>query len=504
MANNATRADLLRGGCPAPFYDVKQFGFDGFIDGRFCAPYGQLVCCLPCPLTDFLYPESFNTSYRVAEALNVAGLICLVILLITYLVLPADKTRRHYLSYCLIIAAILMALGFVIPFGAQPEQCYDEITPNDMYSSLTCAFSGAFLISGGMSMAVWIFIRALSMHLQICWDVTPGKKFFYWAQGLGWSVAATFFTITITITGVSFRFGDVCHVNAEHSMKDFWGPLLAISGAAMVIQVATFVYCIKVYLQNMFSDDKTETQSSAGLPSYTTSLRNRSARAVYRRVRKVLYLQWRGITIVVFILVDVIFFSIVFIWLNSVTSHATDNVEELYPYIMCLMDNPTNPKPCFPLGQDMAVDQSTVTAILMMLSIAGLQVFFLLGRWSMVVGWRDLIRSKFSKNREFVSLDARHPTEDIRQFELKNFDEPQSPPNAYNTPGLASYAMGNARSDTPEHFHKEFQRDYKSPTLSFSTPRPQSRVATHVDWDPRSSMARGGLGLHPPDYDSKI
>jgi hypothetical protein len=84
-----------------------------------------------------------------------------------------------------------------------------------------------------------VFIRALSMHLQICWDVTPGKKFFYWAQGLGWSVAACFFTITITITGVSFRFGDVCHVNAAHSMKDFWGPLLAIAGAAMVIQIAT-------------------------------------------------------------------------------------------------------------------------------------------------------------------------------------------------------------------------------------------------------------------------
>jgi hypothetical protein len=84
-----------------------------------------------------------------------------------------------------------------------------------------------------------VFIRALSMHLQICWDVTPGKKFFYWAQGLGWSVAATFFTITITITGVSFRFGDVCHVNPAHSMSDFWGPLLAIAGAAMLIQVAT-------------------------------------------------------------------------------------------------------------------------------------------------------------------------------------------------------------------------------------------------------------------------
>jgi hypothetical protein len=74
-------------------------------------------------------------------------------------------------------------LGFVIPLGANPQQCYNEITPNDMYTSLACAFSGAFLISGGLSMAVWsmclletavqnpanngiVFIRALSMlHL---------------------------------------------------------------------------------------------------------------------------------------------------------------------------------------------------------------------------------------------------------------------------------------------------------------------------------------------------
>ncbi|KAH7399291.1 hypothetical protein BKA66DRAFT_407056 [Pyrenochaeta sp. MPI-SDFR-AT-0127] len=502
---NTTLSSQLRGLCPAPFYDAANFGLDGFVPGRFCAPVEQikkgLFCCLPCPLTDYLYPSDFNRWYRAAEALNVAGLICMIFLMITFIVLPAEKTRRHYLSYCLIIAASLMALGFVIPFGAQPEQCYDEITPNDMYSSLTCAFSGAFLISGGLSMAVWIFIRALSMHLQICWDVTPGKKFFYWAQGLGWSVAATFFTITITITGVSFRFGDVCHVNAVHSMKDFWGPLLAIAGAAMVIQIATFAYCIKVYLQNMFSDDQTETQSSAGLPSYTTSVRTRSARAVYRRVRKVLWLQWRGITIVVFILVDVIFFSVVFIWLNSLTTHAKDNVAELRPYLLCLMQNPTKPDPCFPLGQDIAIDQSTVIAILMMLSIAGLQCFILLLRWSMITGWIEFFKGKFSKNGEFVSLDAKNYTGNPRNYELKKF-EPQPPPSALTPPGIASY--NNFRSDTPDYFNKETQREYRSPTLSFSSPRPQSRAATQVEWDPRSSHARGGLGLHPPDFEDKI
>lgn len=355
-------------------------------------------------------------------------------------------------------------------------------------------------------MAVWIFIRALSMHLQICWDVTPGKRFFYWAQGLGWAVVATFFTITITITGVSFRFGDVCHVNAAHSMKDFWGPLLAIAGAAMIIQIATFVYCIKVYLQNMFSDDHTETQSSAGLPSYTTSVRTRSARAVYRRVRKVLWLQWRGITVVVFILVDVIFFSIVFIWLNSLTTHARENVNELMPFLFCLVKSPTDPSPCYKIGQELAVNESTVIAVLMMLSVAGIQVFALLCRGSMFTGWYELFRNKFSKNREFVSLDAKHAAQNPRNYELKKFENNtlQAPERvASPPPDIAGYS--NFRSDTPEYFHKETQREYRSPTQSFSAPRPPSRAAApQVDWDPRSTHARGGLGLHPPEYDSKF
>jgi hypothetical protein len=212
------------------------------------------------------------------------------------------------------------------------------------------------------------------MHLQICWDVMPGKRFFYWAQGLGWTVAAAFFTSTITVTGVSFRFGDVCHVNSSDSMKDFWGPLLAIAGAATVVQLTTFAYCIKVYLKNMWSDEKTETQSSAGLPSYTTSVRTRSARAVYRRVSKVVWLQWRGITVVVFILVDVIFFSVVFVYLNAVETHAVDDLDKATPYLLCLMSNPTKPDSCFELGQALFVNQSTVIAVLLMLSVS--QPFF--------------------------------------------------------------------------------------------------------------------------------
>jgi hypothetical protein len=107
---------------------------DVVVDGRFCAPISKgAVCCLPCPMTDFLYPQGkdyyclhiessalnildFNTYYRAAEALNVVGLILLVFLLVSFLILPAEKTRRHYLSYCLIVAAIFMAVSLHLAY----------------------------------------------------------------------------------------------------------------------------------------------------------------------------------------------------------------------------------------------------------------------------------------------------------------------------------------------------------------------------------------------------
>ncbi|KAF2442531.1 hypothetical protein P171DRAFT_69069 [Karstenula rhodostoma CBS 690.94] len=505
---NTTLSSPLRGRCPAPFYDAANFGFGGFVEGRFCAPIPNMGdCCLPCPSTDYLYPEDFNKWYRAAEALNLAGLVCMVFLLLSFICLPAEQTRRHYLSYCLIVAAMFLALGFVIPFGARPEQCYDEITPNDMYSSLTCAFSGAFIIAGGMSIAVWIFIRALSMHLQICWDVMPGMRFFYWAQGLGWTVAAVFFTATITVTGVSFRFGDVCHVNAAHSLSDFWGPLLAIAGAATLVQLATFAYCIKVYLQSMWTDDKTETQSSMGLPSYTNSVKTRSPRAIYRRVRKVVYLQWRGITIVVFILVDVVFFSIVFIWLNSITTHATDDLQLAMPFLVCLISNPVDHEVCSPLAEALFVNKSTVIAILIMLSLAGLQVFILLVRGSMFTGWWDLVRCKLGSKREFVSLDAHKYAVGEHQFELA-----QVQPTIATYPGTHSADVSpispkekgdierfrRSVTGTPDYFSKEATRKYTTPNLSFSSPRAPSQAVTRAEWDPRATHARGGLGFHPP------
>jgi hypothetical protein len=330
-------------------------------------------------------------------------------MLLSYIVLPTQKTRSHYLSVCLIIAVMMICLGFTIPLGASPEQCYDQITPNDMYSSMGCAWSGAFIVAGGLSAAMWICIRALSMNLQICWDIIPGRKFFFLSQVFGWGIPAILFTVTMTVTGVSFRFGSACHVNHSDSMADFWGPMMGIAGIAGILQLTTFAYCLHVYLKNLWVDSPANSTSASGsgLPSYTNSLHTQTARAVYQRLKKVLWLQWRGIVIVTIILVDVIFFAIVFVYLDGLQASGIENVDKVMPWLMCLVQHPTEKNNCLDDAQAYLINEATVVAVLLLLSLAGIQVFFFLTRPSIFPAWLEFFRHRFTSRQEFVSLDAR-------------------------------------------------------------------------------------------------
>lgn len=80
------------------------------VEGRFCSDVAGPSCCLPCPASDYIYPSDFKKYYRAAEALNLVGLVCMAFLMISFLCLPPEQTRRHYLSYCLVIAASFIAV----------------------------------------------------------------------------------------------------------------------------------------------------------------------------------------------------------------------------------------------------------------------------------------------------------------------------------------------------------------------------------------------------------
>lgn len=81
------------------------------IEGRFCSDAFGFSCCLPCPQTEWLYPNNFDTVTTAMDWVNVVGMVCTVFLLISFAVLPVKKTHRHYLSVCLAISIAVMQVS---------------------------------------------------------------------------------------------------------------------------------------------------------------------------------------------------------------------------------------------------------------------------------------------------------------------------------------------------------------------------------------------------------
>lgn len=212
---------------------------------------------------------------------------------------------------------------------------------------------------------MWVFLRAVALHLQICWQIVIGKTFMWAALAIGWGIPAIGLTIAMTLSGVSFRFGDTCHINHSRSLADFWIPLLAFAGLTVIIQFGTFGYCIKVYLASL-ADDSNSTNSSS-LPSLRGSI---SPRQAYRRVRKVIELQWRGIAIVLLIIADVIFFAIVFVFLDNAQQKVEKNPTKAADWLKCLILSGGQKEPCLDLAKDLAVNEATVMAVLLLLSVS--------------------------------------------------------------------------------------------------------------------------------------
>ncbi|KAM7206906.1 hypothetical protein V8F33_000005 [Rhypophila sp. PSN 637] len=513
--------------CPKPFLDRQGFTDGGFVEGRLCRDVGTLTCCLPCPMTDWAYPDSFETMSLVANWAAVVSTVACLFLLVSWAVLPVDKTFRHYLSISLTTAVVFMNLGFIIPLAAQPEQCYDAITPNSMHTSGVCAASGVFLIVGGWAGVMWVFLRALSLHLQICWQVVVGRNFMWFSQVTGWGIPIIGIVLVLIFSGTSFRFGATCHINHKNSLADLWIPLLVFAGITIIIQFATFGYCIKVYLASL-SDNNASTEGS-NMPSYTNSIRTMTPKQAYRRVRRVIQLQWRGIMIVLIIITDVVFFSVVFVFQDTTVENVKHNPEIASEWVTCLVLNGGNKISCLDEAGPIVVNMPTVGAVLFLLAINGLWLLFLLGRWSMVTGWIDLLAPKHRSKREFVSVDARLDDlkKDTRSYEMlsrdtgKEMDESVTPslvtpisPTYHNpamrsprspvAPGTdrdSSYPANDGRR-TPDYFGQTSR--YHAPARSFSSPRPPQSASSPqpppVTWDARETYARVGAFADNNDY----
>lgn len=216
---------------------------------------------------------------------------------------------------------------------------------------------------------MWVFLRALALHLQICWQIVIGKTFMWGALAAGWGIPAIGLTVAMVFSGVSFRFGDACHINHDNSLGDLWIPLLLFAGVTVIVQFATFGYCIKVYLASL-GDDSTTTNSS-GVRSYNNSLRGTiSPRQAYRRIRRVIELQWRGILIVLIIIADVIYFAIIFVFVDDLEASILKDPTRSLKWLGCLIETGGDKNACLSLANSLVGNEATIMSVLVLLSVS--------------------------------------------------------------------------------------------------------------------------------------
>lgn len=443
-------------------------------------------------------------------------MLCLCcFLLLSYAVLPVKWSHRHYLNVAFTIGICCMQVGaqvildrsqltsqiaFIIPLGTEPTKCHNEITPNNMYSDMSCAWTGALLLFGGWVVVVWSMcpvriidntdrlglIRTVAFHLQVCWEMMLGRKFMWGAIACGLGIPILGETVMLVYTGVSYRFGEMCHINIDHSQQDYWIPLLALSAAALVLQLTTVTYCVYVYVKSIF-DTNTSTTNSSGLPSYSASVRPVTARQAYKRIRRVLQLQWRAVALALVIIGHVILFAVVFVSLNESVKQTPENFKKAEKWLVCLGATSGDKEFCRKFAGEIGPNAATLLATLILLSLVGLWNFLLFARPSTFIGWYDFIKSKAVRRHEFVSADARNRYEDARAYEMLN-SSMKTPEPVIKSPS-PSRMLG---ATSPDGYLGRDAR-YVTPTMSFSAPKrprpptsPQGR-----EWNPEATFARG-------------
>ncbi|KAI1821745.1 hypothetical protein F4861DRAFT_517624 [Xylaria intraflava] len=476
MEMNQTIPDLGMG-CPAPFLSEADFPTTGgYIAGRLCSEIIGPSCCLPCPLTDWVYPDNFTTATQSANWVNVVGMVGCAFLLLSWIVLPVERTHRHYLSICLTVAVVFMNLGFIIPLAGHPDECFNEITPNGQDSSSICAASGAFLLLGGWGGVLWVFLRALSLHLQICWQMVVGRNYMWFSQVLGWGIPVVGLVLLLVFSGVSFRFGQTCHINHENSLADFWIPLLIFAGLTVFIQFATFAYCIKVYLAALA--DNGASSAVSGGRSYSNSIRTMTPRQAYRRVRRVIQLQWRGIVIVLIIIGDVIFFAIIFVFLDNTVEEIKTDPENAIGWVKCLVESKGDKNACLDLAKPLVVNLATVTAVLILLAMNGLWLLLILGRWSMVTGWAEWFAALGRHRGAGYGPRDSHVEfkNDPRSYEITTSPTPpvQTAPDYFGGHAAAYHQHARSASSprSPQNVRFDMMNPYPEPPTAAYVPAP--------------------------------
>jgi hypothetical protein len=318
------------------------------------------------------------------------------------------------------------------------------------------------------------------MHLQVCWDKVPGTRFFWFSQAFAWGIPLIFANATLFASGVSFRFGNACFPHHQNAMV-FWAPLIVTGGVAVMVQLATFGYCARVYLSNVLK------RRHPGRRVSMEDLRSEYLAAVTKRIAAVLRLQWRSMLLVIVVLMELSLFCLLFIYLDRMSENVADLPGHFAPWVGCMIEH-RDKNQCLSLLDGLIVKESVANAAVILFSLVSIVIFALLIQPSTFLSWSNLLRGKKERNSidSLESAKAKWPqTPSVSDFDAKT---PNVSIFEVKTPSVSTFEVKTPvlTTPTPTHDRFSFQRHIRTkPSFVSET----GSTATHATAD-SSQLAR--------------
>lgn len=228
------------------------------------------------------------------------------------------------------------------------------------------------------------------------------RKLYWPIQVLGWGVPALFLGLTMGITGVSFRLGDVCLPNQENSYVTYMGWLMGFACLAGLLQAVTTAYCAWIYLRDVLrggggpstnrSMGYTGGGRKASAETDTIGTQGTRAKVTWNRMKRVIRSQWRSIGLCVLLVLTTTYYGGIFTEQARLVKKINNGTHDdrVVEWATCLVLNGLDPNKC--RGIPSIIRERAFLASFTMSGLLGMLCSLLLFRKSMLEGWAYIFR----------------------------------------------------------------------------------------------------------------
>lgn len=210
---------------------------------------------------------------------------------------------------------------------------------------------------------------------------------------LGIALPALFLAISLPISGVSYRLGNVCIPNRFSALATWFAWVMLFAAVSWVIQVVTIAYCLWRFASSIVTGPATVAGAGGGVKTHqskssvstavtaesahtrggTSITPARQRRVAWRKVKRVLVLQWRSMVLAFLIVNLSVFFGMAFIEQNLTTKAlpGTENLSSAdLTWFVCLMAHDGDKNACLSQASGLGLVERRAVATFVLGSVS--------------------------------------------------------------------------------------------------------------------------------------